>query len=179
MTTCRDKVRPGLIPFYEVVKDVEPGKGRCCRSGYARALMFIPFGTTTKMPISFASERKVASRRQKNSADSFQQRGTFRAELRPVSGCPCSRTWTSADSRTISSRIRQQDVPADDDEAAWTTLLFNTEIMVEDGITVVGILLFGRTPNRFLPQAGIDATAFPGVSKEYAARERSVLARRH
>lgn len=26
MTACRDKVRPGLIPFYEVVKDVEPGK---------------------------------------------------------------------------------------------------------------------------------------------------------
>lgn len=47
--------------------------------------------------------------------------------------------------------------------------------MVDDGVTVAGILLFGRTPNRFLPQAGIDATAFPGVSKEYAARERASL----
>jgi ATP-dependent DNA helicase RecG len=26
MTACRDKVRPGLIPFYEVVKNVAPGK---------------------------------------------------------------------------------------------------------------------------------------------------------
>jgi ATP-dependent DNA helicase RecG len=47
--------------------------------------------------------------------------------------------------------------------------------MVEDGITVSGILLFGRNPNRFLPQAGIDASAFPGMSKDYAARERSPL----
>jgi ATP-dependent DNA helicase RecG len=52
---------------------------------------------------------------------------------------------------------------------------FNTEIMVEDGITVSGILLFGRTPNRFLPQAGIDAVAYPGVEKDYAARERAAL----
>ena len=26
MTTCRDKVRPAIIPFYEVLRDVEPGK---------------------------------------------------------------------------------------------------------------------------------------------------------
>ena len=47
--------------------------------------------------------------------------------------------------------------------------------MVEDGITVSGMLLFGRTPNRFLPQAGIDASSFPGNSKDYGARERSPL----
>ena len=26
MTACRDKIRPGLIPFYELAKDIEPGK---------------------------------------------------------------------------------------------------------------------------------------------------------
>src|ERR1039458_10661952 len=26
MTTCRDKIRPAIIPFFEVVRDVEPGK---------------------------------------------------------------------------------------------------------------------------------------------------------
>lgn len=26
MTTCRDKVRPELIPYYEIIRDVEPGK---------------------------------------------------------------------------------------------------------------------------------------------------------
>src|SRR6266568_1847793 len=26
MTACRDKIRPELLPYFEVVKDVEPGK---------------------------------------------------------------------------------------------------------------------------------------------------------
>ena len=28
MTTCRDKIRPSIIPFFEVVRNIEPGK-RC------------------------------------------------------------------------------------------------------------------------------------------------------
>jgi ATP-dependent DNA helicase RecG len=104
----------------------------------------------------------------------FQQRGSFRAELRPVSGA----NLADLDMRRLSnyfSYVREQDVPDDNDEVTWKALLFNTEIMVEDGITVSGILLFGRMPNRFLPQAGIDAVAFPGVDKDYAALERSAL----
>ncbi|HVB59008.1 MAG TPA: ATP-binding protein [Candidatus Acidoferrales bacterium] len=37
------------------------------------------------------------------------------------------------------------------------------------------MLLFGTTPNRFLAHAGIDAAAFPGTEKDYAARERAAL----
>jgi len=47
--------------------------------------------------------------------------------------------------------------------------------MTEEGVTVGGMLLFGNTPNRFLPQSGIDAAAFPGIQKDYAARERMAL----
>lgn len=173
MTTCRDKVRPGLIPFYEVVKDVEPGKDvavvRVSRGFDVHTLWhnnknayFIRVGTQSREPTPEELGRL------------FQQRGSFRAELRPVSGA----TFADLDIRRLKNyfvRIRQQDVPADDNETAWSNLLFNTEIMVEDGITVSGILLFGRAPNRFLPQAGIDAAAFPGLNKDYAARERSAL----
>lgn len=173
MTACRDKVRPGLIPFYEVVKDVEPGKDvalvRVSRGLDVHTLWhnnknayYIRVGTQSREPTPEELGRL------------FQQRGSFRAELRPVSGA----TFADLDIRRLKnyfSRIRQQDVPADDDEVSWKTLLYNTEIMVEDGITVSGVLLFGRTPNRFLPQAGVDAAAFPGANKDYAARERSAL----
>src|ERR1700722_1358421 len=47
--------------------------------------------------------------------------------------------------------------------------------MVEEGVTLSGLLLFGNSPNRFLPFAGIDAAAFPGAEKDYAARERASL----
>ena len=173
MNTCRDKVRPGLIPFYEVVKDVEPGKDvavvRVSRGFDVHALWhdnknvyFIRVGTQSRD----ATPEELSRL--------FQQRGGFRAELRPVSGV----TIADLDIRRLRNyfvRIRQQDVPDDSDEAAWRTLLFNTEIMVEDGVTVSGVLLFGRTPNRFLPQAGIDAASFPGANKDYAARERAAL----
>jgi ATP-dependent DNA helicase RecG len=173
MNACRDKVRPGLIPFYEVIKDVEPGKDvaavRVSRGLDVHTVWhdnknayFIRVGTQSREPTSEELSRL------------FQQRGSLRAELRPVSGA----TFADLDRRRLKNyfaRIRQQDVPDDDDEAAWATLLFNTEIMVEDGITVAGVLLFGRNPNRFLPQAGIDAVAFLGIDKDYAARERSPL----
>ena len=173
MNACRDKIRPGLIPFYERVKDVEPGRNvivvRVSRGLDVHTLWhdnknsyFIRVGTQSREPTPEELGRL------------FQQRGGFRAELRPVSGA----TFADLDIRRLKNyftRIRRQDAPADDDESAWVTLLFNTEIMAEDGITVAGILLFGRTPNRFLPQAGIDASAFPGLNKDYAARERSAL----
>jgi ATP-dependent DNA helicase RecG len=81
--------------------------------------------------------------------------------------------------RDYFERVRQQEAPADEDEAGWQTLLLNTELLVEEQgrieATVAGLLLFGLKPNRFLPQAGITATAFPGIEKDYAARERTTL----
>lgn len=173
MTACRDKIRPGLIPFYEQIKDAHPGKDvaivRVSRGFDVHTLWhnnknayFIRVGSQSREPTPQELGRL------------FQQRGGFRAELRPVSGA----TLADLDMRRLSNYfayVRGQDAPDIADESAWKTLLFNTEIMVEDGITVAGILLFGRMPNRFLPQAGIDAVAYPGVDKDYAARERAAL----
>jgi ATP-dependent DNA helicase RecG len=132
MNACRDKVRPGLIPFYEVIKDVEPGKDvavvRVSRGLDVHTVWhdnknayYIRVGTQSREPTSEELSRL------------FQQRGSLRAELRPVSGA----TFADLHSRRLKNyfaQIRQQDVPADADETAWATLLFNTEIMVEDGI---------------------------------------------
>ncbi len=169
MTTCRDKIRPGIIPFFEIVRDVEPGKDVAIVSvtrGYDvhslwhnnRNTYYIRVGTQSREP----SPEELGRL--------FQQRGSIRAELRPVSGA----TLDDLDRRRLRdyfSRIRQQTAPLDEDEAAWRILLVNTEIMTEEGVTVGGMLMFGKTPNRFLPQAGIDAAAFPGTQKDYATRE--------
>jgi ATP-dependent DNA helicase RecG len=173
MTICRDKIRPALIPFYTVIKEVASGKDvaivRVTRGFDVHTLWhhnkntyFIRVGTQSREPTPEELGRL------------FQQRGSFRTELRPVSGAQLA----DLDMRRLKNyfmHIRKQEVPEDKDEDAWKKLLFNTEIMVEEGITVAGVLLFGRTPNRFLPQAGIDAFAFLGIEKDYAARERSAL----
>lgn len=174
MTACRDKIRPAIIPFYEVLRDVEPGKDVAVvrvPAGFNvqrvwhnnRHIDYIRVGTQSREPTTDELSRL------------FQQRGTFRAELRPVSGV----TFNDLDLRRLKDyfgRVRKQDdIPADDDLTGWQTLLLNTELMAEDGITLAAVLLFGRNPNRFLPQAGIDATAFPGTEKDYAAIERVKL----
>ncbi len=74
------------------------------------------------------------------------------------------------------SRVREQETPEDEDESAWRTLLVNTEFLLEDGACAMAcLLLFGLNPNRFLPHAGIDAAAYPGSEKDYAATERAAL----
>ena len=173
MTACRDKIRPGIIPFFEIVRDIEPEKAvaivRVTRGFDVHSLWhnnrntyYIRVGTQSREP----SPEELGRL--------FQQRGSFRAELRPVSGA----TLADLDRRRLRDyfgRIRQQSVPPDDDEKAWQSLLVNTEFMTEEGVTVGGVLLFAKAPNRFLPHAGIDAAAFPGTEKDYAARERAAL----
>jgi ATP-dependent DNA helicase RecG len=111
----------------------------------------------------------------------FQQRGQVRADVQPVGGT----SWVDLDLGRLKDyfkRVRRQETPADDDAIGWTTLLLNTELMVElrDAVvpagtpvcSVAGLLLFGRNPNRLLPQAGITAAAFSGLEREYNAPQR-------
>jgi ATP-dependent DNA helicase RecG len=171
MTACRDKIRPPIIPFFEIVRDLEDNKDiaivRISRGFDVHSLWhnnhltyFIRVGTQSREP----STEELARL--------FAQRGAFRTELRPVSGT----TFDDLDKRRLRDyfgRVRQQEVPATD--AEWVTLLVNTDLMVHDGVTVGGLLLFGTNPNRFLQQARVEATAFPGKEKNYATRERASI----
>jgi ATP-dependent DNA helicase RecG len=174
MTACRDKIRPELIPYYEIIRDVEPGKDVIIVQvdrGWAvhhvwhnnHRTYYIRVGTLSREASAEELERL------------FQQRGTFRLEVRGVSGSSAE----DFDYRRLNDyfrRVRSQDTPEADDADAWQNLLLNTEFLIEEEdrkpATVAGLLLFCANPNRFLPQAGIDAVAYPGKEKDYAAKER-------
>ena len=174
MTACRDKIRPELIPYYEVIRDVEPEKDVAIVQvdrGWAvhhvwhnnHRTYYIRVGTLSREASAEELERL------------FQQRGTFRLEVRGVSGSSAE----DFDYRRLNDyfqRVRSQDTPKADDADAWQNLLLNTEFLIEEDdrkpATVAGLLLFCANPNRFLPQAGIDAVAYPGKEKDYAAKER-------
>ena len=173
MNVCRDKIRPAIIPFFEMVRGVKDSHDvaivRVTR-GYDVHVLW--HNNTNRYQIRVGTQSREAT--QEELARLFQQRGSVRAELRPVSGA----TPANLDRRrlrTYFGDIRQQDVPDDDDEEAWQSLLINTEVMTEEGVTVGGMLLFGATPNRFLPHAGIDAVAYPGTEQDYDAQERAAL----
>jgi len=53
----------------------------------------------------------------------------------------------------------------------WRICLLNSDLLVSSGndivATVAELLLFGKSPNLQLPQAGVTAVAFPGTAKDY------------
>lgn len=173
MNTCRDKIRPGIIPYFEIIEEVEAGKNvavvRVPQGLYAysrwhnnKTTCYIRVGSQSREPTLEEMSRL------------FQQRSMLRTDSRPISGT----TINDLDRHRLKDyfgRIRQQDFPNDGDDTKWMVLLSNIEIMAEDGVTLGGMLLFGTTPNRYLPQAGITAVAFQGTEKEYATRERKQL----
>jgi ATP-dependent DNA helicase RecG len=173
MNVCRDKIRPAIVPFFEVIRSVEDNNDvaivRVTRGFDVHALWH---NSTSRYLIRIGTQSREAS--QEELARLFQQRGSIRAELRPVSGA----TPANLDQRRLRNYfgdIRQQEMPSEEDEYAWQSLLINTEIMTEEGVTVGGMLLFGKMPNRFLPHAGIDAVAYPGTEQDYDAQERTAL----
>jgi len=177
MNVCRDLIRPEIIPYFELIRDVEPGKDVAIvelEMGWAvhhlwshnHRNYYIRAGTQSREASAEELERL------------FQQRGAIRVELRPVSGA----TVDAVDLRRLSeyfTAIRLQAVPDRDDREGWRRLLVNTEILSDSSsafpCTVAGLLLFGQNPNRFLPQAGISAVAYRGKEKEYTTMERAAL----
>ena len=177
MTACRDKIRPELLPYFEVVKDVEPGKDvAIVQVTRGWSVHHVWHDNHRTYYIRVGTQCREAS--QEELARLFQQRGAFRAELRPISGSSL-RDLDLRRLRDYFLRVREQVAPADEDLAGWQSLLVNTELLADDGepraALVAGLLLFGGTPHRHLPQAGIDAVAYPGQGKDYAARERTSL----
>ena len=177
MTTCRDKIRPALIPYYEVIRDAEPGKDvavvRLTRGWGVHAVWHHNHSTYY---IRVGSQSREATHEELERL--FQQRGGMRAELRPVSGT----SLADLDMRRLTdyfARVRRQETPAADELDLWTSLLLNTEFLCEDGdsvpCTLAGIVLFGLQPYRTLPQAGIDAAAYPGEEKDYGTLEREQI----
>jgi len=177
MTTCRDKIRPELIPYYEIIRDVEPGKDvAVVQVDRGWAVHHVWHNNHRTYYIRVGTQSREASAEELERL--FQQRGTFRLEVRGVSGSSAE----DFDYRRLNDyfqRIRSQDTPRSDDAGAWQNLLLNTEFLIEEDdrkpATVAGLLLFSKNPNRFLPQAGIDAVAYPGKEKDYAAKERKSI----
>ncbi|MCZ0943261.1 MAG: putative DNA binding domain-containing protein [Gammaproteobacteria bacterium] len=114
------------------------------------------------------SESQEATREEEGRL--YQAAGLVRYEIKAVPDMGLE----SLDMERIESYLRdvlQRPVPSPSDPASWRRLLLNTDLLVaatnRDYASVAGLLLFGKSPNRRLPQAGVTAAAFPGAEKDY------------
>jgi len=178
MNVCRTNIQPAFIPYFESIRwdksrrvavvtipADSPDKPYKAREG-RHWVTFVRVGSTSR----------VATREEEQRL--YQASGILRYDIKPVPGS----TLKDLDLHRLANYfadIRGQDHPSLDDKEGWFHLLVNTEIMVEDRgqaiPTVGGMLLFGSRPNKFLPQAGISATAYPGLEKEYSTIEEEVI----
>ncbi len=162
---CRETVRPAIIPDWSVVRDVEPGKDVAVvgvRQGHSVHSVLYE-GVHTYVDRIGAENRDATPSKLMRL---LQQRGSLRGELRPVRDAVLS----DLDHRRLKSyfaQVRRQDAPEAGDEAAWRALLLSAGFMMDYGVTVAAMLLFGKEPTRFLGgQAGIRAMAFSGREKD-------------
>ena len=170
---CRIKIDPPIIPFLAWVKNAEPDRDVLAvrvtigpdkpyaRVHNGRKTYFIRVGSTSQEASRDELERM------------FQASGHLHYGVKPVPGAG----FDGLDYRRLSDylvNVLGGQAPADDDAEAWETLLRNIDLMtVSQGLPVAttdGMLLFGRTPKRFLPQSGIRAVCFTGTELDYAAR---------
>lgn len=172
MNICRgDHLRPPVIPFWETI----------AVDGRVVGIVTLPAdlpdkpykakrGSAWQVFIRRGSTSVEASREEE--ARLYQASGLLRYDIRPVAGTSLG----DLDLRRLQAYfeiVREQEIPQSEED--WEQLLVNTDFMVEDRgrriANVGGILLFGQNPNRWLPQAGISAIAYPGVARDYATRE--------
>ena len=170
---CRSKIEPPVLPNMSWAREVEPGRNVLAvriavgpDKPYARIhdnrrTYYIRAGSTSQEASREELERM------------YQESGCLRYGLKPVPGAG----FDALDLRRLRdylTRVRGGDAPAADDRAGWETLLRNLKFMTESAgarvATVDGLLLFGLTPKRYLPQSGVRAICFPGVESDYAAR---------
>jgi len=170
---CRVKVDPPVIPQMSWARNVVAGKDVLVvtvplgpAKPYARVhdnrrTYFVRVGKTTQ------------EARQEELERMFQASGRVQYGLKPVPG-------TSMDDldrrrlRDYFTRVLTGTAPQDEQVPEWENLLCNLDLMTRATgapvATIDGVLLFGRTPKRQLPQSGIRALAYQGQDATYAAQ---------
>jgi len=175
MNICTHLIHPRIIPYYEecriddrkiaiITADMGISKPYVLRHA-ERESVYIRVGSTSRL----------ATREEQMRL--FQEGGFLHVETLPAAGTK----FSHLDLRRIRDyfgRIRKMDeLPRTDTE--WIRFLINMEYMTDQGdkplCTIAGLVLFGRKPKRFLPQAGLEWVVFPGTEKDYDTKDRASL----
>ncbi len=170
---CRANVDPPLIPYFEWFREFEPGRDVAViriltgpDKPYAhrhrgRRTYLIRVGSTNREATTDELQRM------------FQAAGRLHYGIRPVPGGG----FDDLDQRRLRNyfeHVLGGDAPSASATSDWLELLANLNLMVREGVvhapTIDGLLLFGRNPNRQLPQSGVRGLVFAGTEPDYAAQ---------
>ena len=171
MELCRTKIDPPIIPYFEWVRDVEPGRDVAVLRilpGHNKPYARIHEGRRTYY---IRVGRIVREADQNELIQMAQASGRLVYGAKPVAGARLA----DLDERRLADYFLyvapQQPLPEGDE---WNHLLVNLELMTRSNEvitpTIDGMLLFGRNPKKFLPQSGIRAISYEGATRDYSAK---------
>ena len=170
MNVFQGKIHPMILPFYEEVR-MDDGK--------AVAIISFPMGISKpyvvrdrgreEVYIRVGSTSRLATREQQMRL--FELGGLLHTEVMPV---PRTDLNSLDDARLINyikDILRDPEVPKTADE--WRERLLGLGFLTEASgtvcSTIAGLVLFGKSPRRYLKQAGLRVLAFNSIDKQYQA----------
>lgn len=170
MNVFQSKIHPMILPFYEEVR-LDDGK--------VVAVVSFPLGISKPYVVRHSSKEEIyirvgttsrlATREQQMRL--FELGGMLHTEVMPVPRTDISCLDDARLMNYVKDILRDPDVPKSPEEwqARLLGLSFLTEAAGSVCCTIAGLVLFGKSPRRYLKQAGLRVMAFNGDDKEYQA----------
>lgn len=171
LNVFRDIVHPSIIPFYEEITiDQARRVGVITISMGVSKPYVVRHNNRKEIYVRMGDRSELASREQQLRL--FESGGILHTEALPVAGTSLASIDLDRIRYHLASIIGDPEIPQSDSE--WIDRLLGLGLMAEDGTgntvcSVAGLLCFGISPRRFLPQAGLRVMAFDGDEKEYQA----------
>ena len=170
---CRTKIAPPVVPLLSWARNFESGRNVLAVSvtrGPDKPYARVHHGHKTYY-IRVGNTSREASREELERM--YQASGQLHYGLKPVPGARLD-AFDHDRMRDYLIRVLGGTAPEDRDLDGWETLLQNIELMTESSgqivATIDGLLLFGKSPSRYVPQSGIRAICYPGTEPDYATR---------
>ena len=171
LNVFRDKIYPQIMPFYEELlleKNIRVGVITLA-PGISKPYV-LRHNNREEVYIRMGNRSELAGREQQLRL--FESGGLLHVEVLPVAGTALQSLDRARLQSYLEIIIQDTEIPKSDSE--WTERLLGLGLMAEDGMgnrvcSVAGLLCFGISPRRFLPQAGLRVMAFAGNDKEYRA----------
>lgn len=175
---CRSNLQPPIIPYWETIlldesarigiiwlPEDSPDKPYKAKRGSSWTT-FVRVGSTCR----------EATREEE--ARLYQASHLMRYDIKAVPGTGLSNLNMQRLKNYLFDILQESEVDATNTKEL-EKVLANLEILMParggNVASVAGLLLFGENPNRFLPQAGITATAYSGVEKDYDTVDEEVI----
>ncbi|AWY02195.1 transcriptional regulator [Marinomonas primoryensis] len=170
MNVFQNKIHPMILPFYEAVK-LDDGK--------LVAVISFPIGISKPYVVRHSGKEEIyirvgttsrlATREQQMRL--FELGGMLHTEVMPVPRTDISCLDDARLINYIRDILHDPDVPKSPEE--WQARLLGLGFLTKaaDNIccTIAGLVLFGKSPRRYLKQAGLRVMVFNGDDKEYQA----------